>query len=464
MATVSSAFKHQIEALMPNEAGALIEALSTEPSVAVRANSRKAAPAGDVADRVPWCAAARYLDRRPQFTFDPLLHAGCYYVQDASSMFISHVLRHVATADAPLAYLDLCAAPGGKTTAAIDALPDGSLVVANEIDGRRAQILRENVVKWGYQHCVVTNSDAAHLGKVDAAFDIVAADMPCSGEGMFRKDDEAVEQWSPSLVGQCAARQREIASDIWRALKPGGIFIYSTCTFNRAENEDMVDFIINELGASPVDIPVEPSWKIHPGIDTPYPCYRFMPHLTRGEGLFMAVMRKDDAGGSADVKAKSKERSKAKRQPPKAPALPQWLIDSDSYAAVACDDAVFAIGKQHLPLVERIARAAKTLLSGVHVATVKGRDLVPTQALAESVALRQDAFSRVDVDYPTAVAYLRGEAVTMPADAPRGFVAVCFRGHPLGFVKNLGNRANNLYPKEWRIRSGYIPDSAPEVI
>lgn len=464
MATVSDAFKQQIEALMPDEAQALIDALSTEPSVAVRVNSRKATMADSAGDRVPWCNGARYLDRRPQFTFDPLLHAGCYYVQDASSMFISHVLRHVAANDAPLAYLDLCAAPGGKTTAAIDALPDGSLVVANEIDGRRAQILRENVVKWGYQHCVVTNSDAAHLGKVEAAFDVVAADMPCSGEGMFRKDDEAVEQWSPSLVGQCAERQREIAADIWRALKPGGVFIYSTCTFNRAENEDMVDFIVNELGATPIDIPTEPSWMIHPGIDTPYPCYRFMPHLTRGEGLFMAVVRKDGDNGASDAKPKSKERGKAKRQAPKAPACPQWLADSDLYATITDADTVYAVGKQHQPLVERIAKAAKTLLAGVAVATQKGHDFVPTQALAESVALRRDAFPQADVDYPTAVAYLRGEAVTLPAEAPRGFVVVTYRKHPLGFVKNLGNRANNLYPKEWRIRSGYVPDTPPEVV
>lgn len=181
--------------------------------------------------------------------------------------------------------------------------------MANEIDSRRAQILRENVVKWGYPHCVVTNSDASRLGKLHEAFDIVAADMPCSGEGMMRKDDEAVAQWTPALVEQCAARQREIASDIWQALKPGGIFIYSTCTFNRAENEDMIDFLVRSLGAEPVDIVSDPSWGIHKGVDTPYPCFRFMPHLTRGEGLFMAVVRKN---GEYAEKETKKTRIKAK--------------------------------------------------------------------------------------------------------------------------------------------------------
>lgn len=258
MAELPILFRQQMLALLPDEADALLQALQTEPSVAVRVNRRKATPP-PTDDHVAWCRSGIYLDARRQFTFDPLLHSGCYYVQDASSMFISHVLSQVA-GNSPVAYLDLCAAPGGKTTAAIDALPDGSLVVANEIDSRRVQILRENVVKWGYPHCVVTNSDASRLGKLHEAFDIVAADMPCSGEGMMRKDDEAVAQWTPALVEQCAARQREIASDIWQALKPGGIFIYSTCTFNRAENEDMIDFLVRSLGAEPVDIVSDPSW------------------------------------------------------------------------------------------------------------------------------------------------------------------------------------------------------------
>lgn len=311
MAELPILFRQQMLALLPDEADALLQALRTEPSVAVRVNRRKATPP-PTDDHVAWCRSGIYLDARRQFTFDPLLHSGCYYVQDASSMFISHVLSQVA-GNSPVAYLDLCAAPGGKTTAAIDALPDGSLVVANEIDSRRVQILRENVVKWGYPHCVVTNSDASRLGKLHEAFDIVAADMPCSGEGMMRKDDEAVAQWTPALVEQCAARQREIASDIWQALKPGGIFIYSTCTFNRAENEDMIDFLVRSLGAEPVDIVSDPSWGIHKGVDTPYPCFRFMPHLTRGEGLFMAVVRKNGEYAEKETK-KDKNKSKKRRQ------------------------------------------------------------------------------------------------------------------------------------------------------
>ena len=445
--------------LLPGEADALLQALQTEPSVAVRINPRKATT--DVADDpVPWCRSGLYLDVRRQFTFDPLLHSGCYYVQDASSMFISHVLSQLA-GNSPVAYLDLCAAPGGKTTAAIDALPDGSLVVANEIDSRRAQILRENVVKWGYPHCVVTNSDATRLGKLHEAFDIVAADMPCSGEGMMRKDDEAVAQWTPALVEQCAARQREIATDIWQALKPGGFFIYSTCTFNRAENEDMIDFLVRSLGAEPVDIASDPSWGIHKGVDTPYPCFRFMPHLTRGEGLFLAVVRKN---GEFEEKEIKKDKNKGKKTPAKGGECPKWIDKQENFSITVYDDNICAIAKPHLPLVERIAKMSKTLLAGIPMAQSKGHDLVPLHALSQSVALRQDAFPQADLDYASAIAYLRGEAVALPDDCPRGYVIVAYRKHPLGFVKNLGNRANNLYPKEWRIRSGHIPAETPEVI
>lgn len=455
-------FRQQMLALLPEEADALLQALQTEPSVAVRVNWRKAMPPA-TDDPVAWCRSGIYLDARRQFTFDPLLHSGCYYVQDASSMFISHVLSQVA-GNSPVAYLDLCAAPGGKTTAAIDALPDGSLVVANEIDSRRAQILRENVVKWGYPHCVVTNSDASRLGKLHEAFDIVAADMPCSGEGMMRKDDEAVAQWTPALVEQCAARQREIASDIWQALKPGGIFIYSTCTFNRAENEDMIDFLVRSLGAEPVDIVSDPSWGIHKGVDTPYPCFRFMPHLTRGEGLFMAVVRKNGEYAEKETKKDKNKSKKTSAKGVKGVECPKWIDGQDDFSITAYDDAICAVAKAHQPLVERIAKTAKTLLAGIPMAQAKGRDLVPQHALSQSVALRQDAFPCADLDYASAIAYLRGEAVALPADCPRGYVVVAYRNHPLGFVKNLGNRANNLYPKEWRIRSGHIPDETPEVI
>ena len=225
---------------------ALPRALAEEPSVSVRFNRAKGFGPAPSADTVSWCPQGIYLPERPAFTFHPPLHQGAYYVQDASSMFLWHVLSRLTADGRPVRYLDACAAPGGKTTVALDVLPQGSVVVANEYDGRRAGILRENLTKWGAPLHVVTSGDTARFSAYPSAFDIIAADVPCSGEGMMRKDPEAVSQWSPALVEQCVERQREIIANLWPALAPGGYMVYSTCTFNREENELMVSRLIED--------------------------------------------------------------------------------------------------------------------------------------------------------------------------------------------------------------------------
>lgn len=455
-------FVRQMERLLPDEAGLLMDALEAAPEVSVRLNVKKAAGLSVAGgERVPWCGEGYYLPSRPPFTFDPLLHAGVYYVQDASSMFIGRVLRRL-TGETPVAYLDLCAAPGGKTTAAIDALPEGSLVVCNEIDRTRAQILRENIVKWGSPNCVVANDGAAAFGKLKGFFDIVAADMPCSGEGMFRKDEEAVRQWSPGLVADCAARQAEIASAVWDALRPGGLFVYSTCTFNREENEKMADYVADRLGAEPVEVATDPAWRIRPGIGTAKPCYRFMPHSTRGEGLFVAVLRKS---GDAPSRGTEKRAGKNVKKLSVPSSCRDFLLSADRFELSADGDGeVTALPLAHLAKIRQIEQFAKVIHRGVHLATVKGKNVVPAHALALSSELRADAFPSADVDYRQAVAFLRGEAVSLPHGAPLGHTLVRYRGYPLGFVKNLGSRSNNCYPKEWRIRSAFVPETAPCVV
>ena len=272
MTTIDSLFAEQIGNLLGAEQAAdLLRALEhSEPSVSVRVNERRGAQVPAGADRVPWCPQGFYCVDRPAFTFDVDHHAGMYYVQDASSMFIAHVIRNLV--DAPVRYLDLCAAPGGKTTAAVQALPEDSLVVANEYVAGRARVLADNVMRWGSDNVVVTNAAPAALGRLTHHFDVVAADVPCSGEGMMRKDDEAVAQWSPALVEQCAARQRSILDDVWPALRPGGLMIYSTCTFNLAENEQMVNYLIEHFGAEPVAVPIQDEWHIAPAIDSSWRC------------------------------------------------------------------------------------------------------------------------------------------------------------------------------------------------
>lgn len=440
-------FVELIDSYGCEEFAGLAEALAGKPSVAMRLNPRKASgrsPSGD-ARRVPWCENGFLLDERMAFTFDPALHQGAFYVQDASSMFIHHIIKYLTRdSDRPLSVLDACAAPGGKTTAIIDALPWGSLVVANEYDGRRAQILKENLAKWGYPFVLVMQGDTAQFRKFPNIFDIVAADVPCSGEGMMRKDETAVEQWTRGLVEQCAARQREIVGNLWGALKPGGYFIYSTCTFNRDENELMIEYMAREFGAEPVMVPVDDSWGIVGAIDSMMPAYRFLPGRIEGEGLFMAVMRKP---GDEEVVRKSTKsdgkKSRKKKQTAEmdvdagvknwitAPA--QWSIEDGKVIATLESPGI--------------------LKPVIVVGNVKGRDIIPSQDLAMSMLLNREAFAHAEVSRETAIDYLRCEAVTLPDATPRGIVLLTYSGQPLGFAKNLGNRANNLYPHKWRIIS-----------
>lgn len=399
------AFRERILAQTPQipDPQGLLDALSSgSPCVAVRLNRRKMTDADLAslpADPVAWCPLGRYLPERRPFTFDPAFHQGRYYVQDPSSMCIGAVIASLGL-DAPVAYLDSCAAPGGKTTAAIDALPEGSFVVANEYDPSRADALVENITRWGAVDVAVTVGDTARLARYgEATFDVIAADVPCSGEGMMRKEPKAVEQWSPALVEQCAALQREIVGNLWPMLRPGGYLIYSTCTFSPQENEHNVEWICTELGAERLPLPLGSDMGVVDG--------HFYPHLVRGEGLFMALLRK-----------------------PGGPLRPNPSVDE-----------------------KRLRKATKVALLGVERTELKGRDAIPTHRAVLATDWRRGSLPEVEVDRDTALAYLHRDAITLPADTPRGIVVLTYGDAPLGLVKNLGNRANNLLPKHLRILS-----------
>ena len=458
--TLSADFIAQMRAILPDEADALLAAItSTEPSVAIRVNPLKApADAASALRRVPWCDAGRYLAEREPFTFDVDFQSGRYYVQDASSMFIHHVLRHLVKE--PVRYLDLCAAPGGKTTTAISALPQGSMVVANEIVNARARVLCENLQKWGAPRCVVTCNAPHHFGRLSHFFDVVAADVPCSGEGMMRKDEQARRQWSPALVKQCADLQRSIIADVWDALRPGGLLIYSTCTYNTLENEQMLAWMVHEYGAEPVAVPVPEQWHIHPAIEGNLPCYRFMPHRTEGEGLFMAVLRKPEAPRK-EVRLKKAKATKAKPLPvPKDVRF--RLKDADHFDFSVVNDEVVAVPADMAPIMPAFTDL-NVMHMGVNVGAIKGKNCVPSHALALSSALNPAAFPTCEVDYLAAMAFLRGEALSLP-QAPRGYVLLTYHSQPIGFVNNLGNRANNLYPKAWRVLSTHLPTVPPNIL
>ena len=391
-----------------------LQSFEEEPPVSIRLNTQKMAEGRGLrlevihGEPVPWCRNGYYLQQRPSFTMDPLLHAGCYYVQEAASMFLDEVLRqlhnayvsHQPSAIRPLTALDLCAAPGGKSTLLRSALPADCMLYSNEPVRNRANILLENVTKWGYKNHIVTNNYPKDYRKSKLMFDLILCDVPCSGEGMFRKDEATIHEWSEQNVEKCWQLQREIVSDAWACLNEGGVLIYSTCTFNTKENEENIHWILEEFDdAEVLKVETKPEWNITgsllEGFDEPV--YRFIPGISRGEGLFMCVMRKNGIT-----------------------ARPQRHYGS-------------------LPTTLRL--------------------------VANDITARQDeAVTSVDLSYQEAMKFLRGETLTFPPDTPRGIVEVCFDGHPLGLMKNIGNRANNLYPKEWRIRTTHIPNEYEAIL
>lgn len=387
----------------------LAEALSLPAPTSIRINPKKVAAEElamlKEAEQVPWCKDGFYLKERPSFTFDPLFHAGCYYVQEASSMFLSHILNQYVKE--PVVALDLCAAPGGKSTLALSELPEGSLLIANEVVRQRANILAENIMKWGNPNCIVTNNYAEDFQAFSDAFDLIICDAPCSGEGMFRKDQNSIEEWSFANVDTCWRRQRDIVRDIWHTLKEGGLFIYSTCTYNPLEDEENVAWIAKTLGAEVLSCHPLKEWGL---TETNT---HFYPHRIKGEGFFISVLRK-----TADEEEVGSHRRKNK---------------SDR-------------------LLQLARRTLKVVYAGMEDPMQTDKYGRPNHSLAMLSNLNRDTFPMVDVSEEQAIAYLRTEALQLPADTPKGYMIITYQGHPLGFVKNIGNRANNLYPTEWRIR------------
>ena len=463
MTSLPPAFEERMKTILKEEAGAFFQALQTPPPVSIRLNPEKPMdfPSEDTplpADQVAWCEDGIYLNERPTFTLNPCFHGGAFYVQEASSMFLEQAIK--AYVKEPVRCLDLCAAPGGKSTHLASLLPDGSLLVSNEVIRSRSYVLAENIAKWGHPDTIVINNDPEEIGEaLPHLFDVIVTDVPCSGEGMFRKDTDSTGEWSVDNVRLCASRGRRIIHDIWNALKPGGILIYSTCTYNTEEDEENIHYIIEELGAEALPIPTQEEWQITGTLRFEHPVYRFFPHKTRGEGFFLAALRKAE-GEIEEIRVKSKgkkERGKA------APSIPQearqFLSDETSFSLEWNDSFLRAYPKAHSDLFSLInAKPLRVLSAGICLGEAKGKDFIPSQELALSAALTPNAFPSVELEWEDAIKFLKKEALVLPSGTDKGYVLVRYQGLPLGFVKNLGNRANNLYPQEWRIRTGYIPE------
>ena len=421
-----------------DEAARLIDALTnTSPVTSVRTNPTKKAPEFK-GEPVAWCAEGMYLSERPQFTLDPLFHAGTYYVQEASSMILSHIISNYIGAS-PVVALDMCAAPGGKSTLLQSALPECSLLIANEVVRQRSQILAENIIKWGNPYSIVTSNYAEDFVSLGEVFDLIVCDAPCSGEGMFRKDEGAVNDWSLDNVDTCWRRQRDIIANVWQTLRTGGLFIYSTCTFNTLEDEDNVLWMQKELSAEVLPLCDNPEWNIRGG--------HFYPHLTRGEGFFVAVLRKTE--DTDNHPRKQKDRGKASKvQIPK--EIKAWIQATHLFDFTEEKDGYYAFPKAYSELLKNVKNTLHTIHYGIHLGEIKGKAIQPAHSLAMSTSLDISSFPTAELTYEEAIAYLRTEAITV--DAPKGYILLTFGGVPLGFGKNIGNRVNNLYPTEWRIR------------
>ena len=431
--------------MSPEQVQQLCQALETEPVVSIRLNDKIDYLTFDAdTEEVPWHVDGYYLSRRPQFTLDPLFHAGCYYVQEASSMFLGEVLNQYVKRDSIV--LDMCAAPGGKSTLISQYLGEEGLLVSNEVVRQRVFVLSENIQKWGNGNTVVTHNYAADVGnKLQNLFDCILVDAPCSGEGMFRKDAGAVEEWSPKNVQECVARQCEILDDVWDALKPGGVLIYSTCTFNQEENEQNVKWIIEELGAELLPIAYDPTWGIVEG----NPGYHFYPHKVKGEGLYMCALRKLGAPAAFRM-------PKSKVQAPKTKIdgeaeMRTWLKHPDRWVIRQQDRFMSAYPAKYKELIEYISTQFICISTGFGIGELRGKGVAPQHSLAMLKDLNKQAFVCADLTLEQALAYLRNEALVLEGVA-QGMVLVTYDGVPLGFVKNVGNHCNNLYPKEWRIR------------
>ena len=405
-------------------------------------------------------------------------------------MFVEQALKQYM-GEEPVVMLDLCAAPGGKSTHIRSLLPDNSLLIANEVIRNRSQILAENLTKWGHPDVVVTNSDPSDFTPLEDFFDVILTDVPCSGEGMFRKDPIAISEWSPENVEICRQRQRRIIADIWPCLKPGGILIYSTCTYNTKENEENIRWIRDEFGAEVLPLDVAEEWNITGNLlqGESFPVYRFLPHKTQGEGFFLAVLRKSgmsvrnsgdkqlislaiapETPGLRAEKSREKGRKvqgKGKQTPglskEQLAILQKWIFTADKYEFIQKGGNVSAFPKCYIPELSALQSSLRIVQAGLEIAGQKGKDWIPCHALAVSGILVSDAFPCEEISYEQAIVYLRKEAVTLSDAAPRGVVLLTYKHVPLGFVKNIGNRANNLYPQEWRIRSGYLPETVVKV-
>ena len=443
------AFQTQMKAQLGLDFTDFTSALMKESPVSVRVNPRKAVYDTTGLAPVPWCSDGFYLLERPSFTLDPLFQAGAYYVQEASSMLLQEALRQTVKLSRPLRVLDLCAAPGGKSTLLASVLSSDSLLVCNEVIRSRVSVLRENIDKWGYPNVVVSNHDPNDMDKLAGFFDVVVVDAPCSGEGLFRKDPDAVQEWSEANVQLCSARQKRILTAAAPLLDEGGILIYSTCTYNDDENTDNVRFL-TEYGFENRSLILPPDWNIveqKTATTVGYQCY---PHRVRGEGFFISIFQKKRFTGAVKLDARTFRSIRALR-PRETKTASQWLQAPTDFSFWEKPNGdVMALPKSLEKTFLFLDSALRSKGFGLEMGEFKGQDFVPSHALALSTAVNP-ALPGINLSREDALRYFKKENLVF--DEPqKGWLLAQYQGLNLGWMKGVGNRVNNYLPKDWRIR------------
>ena len=448
-------FREKITASWGEQAAAkLISALQTPSPVSIRLHPKKAGHLCDEYEDIPWCPLGKYLPERPIFTLDPLFHAGAYYVQEPASMFIWQVLQTLAGSEKEIRILDLCGAPGGKSSLIASYLDGRGLLVANEVIKSRAYVLKANLEKTGYANCVVTNNDPKDFAEMVGFFDIILVDAPCSGEGMFRKDPQAIGEWSEENVDLCSARQKRILADVYPCLKEGGYIIYSTCTFNDEENIQSAVWASNELDMESIPVPAASDFDLMAIRNNDVSGYQFSPHLHRSEGLFISVMKKKHGTSPRKLSLSKKNQ----------PVTPDIRKAISRYVGIPSNMTVFSDPNEEIHLfptpnyndVLVLSQYTRVIMAGVNAGKMVRGELLPNHALALAIELPVH-FQRVELTKEESLLFLKKELAEIPVTA-KGWTMVTYKNLGLGWVKNIGSRINNYLPNEARIRMD-IPES-----
>ncbi len=454
------AFENNIKTELESAFDLFQESLAQPAPVSIRINPAKNNSNGDLS-AVPWSKFGFYLQERPLFTVDPTFHAGAYYVQEASSMFLEQAVLQSMDTNKELKVLDLCAAPGGKSTHLLSLLNENSLLVSNEAIRSRATILTENITKWGNANVIITNNDAESFQSLPGFFDLIVVDAPCSGEGLFRKEPEAIKEWSPQNVELCYKRQRRILADIWPSLKENGILIYCTCTYNKLENEENLRWLKQQKEITFLELQVDDHWGIEKVSDENIIGYRFYPHRVKGEGFFLSVIRKSEKEEN-NISHKKKSKLTFLKNVPQ--QISDWIKTPEKYSFFQWGELISFLPKNKINEAQLVIDNLSIVSAGIAAATMKHDKAIPEHALAMSHMLNVENINTLALSLEEALEYLRKNTISQEetnphnhliSDNPRskkGFALVTYKSLPLGWVNVIPNRINNLYPSIWRIR------------